>query len=86
MLLLGEKKLTSNSIALFGFSSIQIVHFTFRLNWVLFDLKDKLNPTLDPRISVPLFVCPVCVTLSLPPLDSETGWTGDFWSNTYLIK
>ena len=24
--------------------------------------------------------------LSYPPLDSETGWTGDFWSKIYLLK
>ena len=29
---------------------------------------------------------PVCVTLRLPHLDSETGWTGDFWSNNGFLK
>ena len=26
------------------------------------------------------------VTLVLPPLDSETGWIGELWSNTNLLK
>ena len=26
------------------------------------------------------------VTLVLPPLDSETGWTGELWSNTNLLN
>ena len=25
------------------------------------------------------------VTLVLPPLDSETGWTGELWSNRILL-
>ena len=25
------------------------------------------------------------VTLRLPPLDSETGWTGELWSKTNLL-
>ena len=29
-------------------------------------------------------VC-VCVTLRGPPLDSETGWTGELWSNPVLL-
>ena len=26
------------------------------------------------------------VTLRLPPLDSETGWTGELWSKTNLLN
>ena len=45
-------------------------------------------PILDRRISFPslfvlcLFVCHTQGT----PLDSETGWTGELWSNPYLLK
>jgi hypothetical protein len=28
---------------------------------------------------------PSYVTLRLPPLDSETGWTGELWSNRVLL-
>ena len=38
-------------------------------------------PILDTRISVR-----PCVTLTVPPLDSETGWTGELWSKTNLLK
>ena len=58
----------------------------FYLNWVPFDWKDRINTILDPRISVCSFVFPVFVTLRLPPLDSETGWAGDFWSKTKLVE
>jgi hypothetical protein len=38
-------------------------------------------PKLDTRISfVRMFV-----TLRGPPLDSETGWTGELWSNRVLL-
>ena len=30
------------------------------------------------------FVHPLSVTLRLPPLDSETGWTGELWSNFWI--
>ena len=40
------------------------------------------NPKLDTRISV----CSLdFVTLVLPPLDSETAWTGDLWLKTNLL-
>ena len=42
------------------------------------------NPIFDTRISVRVFVC-LCVTLRGPPLDSETGWTGELWSNPVLL-
>ena len=45
-------------------------------------------PILDTRISVRMCVCVyvcVCVTLRGPPLDSETGWTGELWSNPVLL-
>ena len=42
---------------------------------------ENSNPILDRRISVRMFVR-VCVTLRVPPLDSETGWTGELWSKT----
>ena len=38
----------------------------------------------DFRPSVRSFVLP-CVTLRGPPLDSETGWTGELWSNPVLL-
>ena len=41
-------------------------------------------PILDTRISVRSFVRPF-VTLRGPPLDSETGWTGELWSNPVLL-
>ena len=42
-----------------------------------------MNPILDTRIS---FVCSSCsVTLVLPPLKSEKGWTGELWSNRVLL-
>ena len=37
-------------------------------------------PILDTRISVLLSPS------GYPPLDSETGWTGDLWSMTNLLK
>ena len=40
-----------------------------------------VNPKLDKRIS---FVRPY-VTLVLPPRKSETGWTGELWSNRVLL-
>ena len=52
-------------------------------------IMDKMrHPILDTRISVcscvRVFVCS-CVTLRGPPLDSETGWTGELWSNPVLL-
>ena len=42
-----------------------------------------VHPKLDMRISfVRSFFS---VTLVLPPLDSETGWTGELWSNGVLL-
>ena len=43
-----------------------------------------IYPKLDTRISVRPSVCS-CVTLRVPPLDSETGWTGELWSNPVLL-
>ena len=43
------------------------------------------HPILDTRISVRVFVRP-CVTLRLPPVDSETGWTGEPWSKTNILN
>ena len=42
-------------------------------------------PILDTRNSFVL--CPLSSsgTLVLPPLDSETGWTGDIWLNRVLV-
>ena len=39
-------------------------------------------PILDTRISG----LRPCVTLRVPPLDSETGWTGELWSKTNLLN
>ena len=44
----------------------------------------RMNPKLDTRISF-FFVRLFSVTLVLPPLDSETGWTGELWSNRNLL-
>ena len=46
-----------------------------------------MNPILDTRISVcpSVWTLSFSVTLRLPPLDSETGWTGELWSNTNLL-
>ena len=39
------------------------------------------NPILDTRISV----CPF-LTLRVPPLDSETWWTGELWPKTNILN
>ena len=39
------------------------------------------SPILDTRSTVLLFLC-MYVTLRVPPLNSETGWPGDFWLKT----
>ena len=44
-----------------------------------------VHPKLDTRIS---FVRPSVrssVTLRIPPLKSETGWTGELWLNRVLL-
>ena len=44
-----------------------------------------VNPKLDTRISVrPSSVRPS--RSGDPPLDSETGWTGELWSKTNLLN
>ena len=40
-------------------------------------------PILDTRISG---LRPPSVTLTVPPLDSETGWTGELWSKTNILN
>ena len=40
------------------------------------------HPKLDTRISV---LRRLSVRLRVPPLDSETGWTGELWSNPVLL-
>ena len=45
----------------------------------------RANPILDTRISVRPFVRLSFVTLRGPPLYSETGWTGELWSNPFLL-
>ena len=42
--------------------------------------KDKYRPATTTT-PVALYV-----TLRLPPLDSDTGWTGELWSKTNLLK
>ena len=50
-------------------------------------LKKKKNyQILDTRISFVLIPPPPSVTLRVPPLDSETGWTGELWSKTNLLN
>ena len=36
-------------------------------------------------LGFPSFILPSFFTLRLPPLDSETGWTGELWSNPVLL-
>ena len=45
-------------------------------------LKVRSHPILDTRIS---FIHPSSITLRLPPLDSEMGWTGELWSKTKFL-
>ena len=40
----------------------------------------------DPPRANPVSVCSDFVTLTVPPLDYETGWTGELWSKTNLLK
>ena len=50
-------------------------------------IKDwMLNPKLDTRISFVRSSVRSSVTLRGPPLDSETGWTGELWSKTNLLN
>ena len=42
------------------------------------------DPKLDTRISF-VRLSSSSVTLRVPPLDSETGWTGELWSNCVLL-
>ena len=45
------------------------------------------NPILEKRITVLLLLLLLsCHVQALPPHDSETGWTGELWSKTYLLK
>ena len=64
--------------------STEAVNLTFFL--LSFNLHRILpdHPILDTRISVRSSVR-ACVTLRVPPLDSETGWTGELWSNPVLL-
>ena len=57
---------------------------TFQQNHLNVALLIILNfySKLDTRISVRP---PSSVTLRGPPLDSETGWTGELWSNRVLL-
>ena len=53
---------------------------------VLFSSFFKMIQKLDTRISfVRSSFVRSYVTLSGPPLDSETGWTGELWSNHVLL-
>ena len=45
---------------------------------------DNRYPILDTRISFSSFSFS-SVTLRPPPLDSETGWTGELWSKTKFL-
>ena len=54
----------------------QFVYIHLGLPW--------LHPILDTRISV--FRPPPSEMLRLTPLESETGWTGELWSKTYLLN
>ena len=46
--------------------------------------KRQLIPKLQKEELCPAH--PVYVRLVLPPLDSETGWTGELWSKNNLLK
>ena len=41
-------------------------------------------PILERGCAVLLLL--LCHALATPPLDSETGWTGELWSKTNLLK
>ena len=70
-----------------GESDLLGVHCTHGLNRSVYSrhpiaLLVCTYPILDKRIS---FLCP-SVTLVLPHLDSETGWTWKLWSKTNPLK
>ena len=67
-------------------STLNFLIWLWYFNVFFSDIFDILYPKLDTRISfVCSFVRPSCVTLRGPPLDSETGWTGELWSNPVLL-
>ena len=42
--------------------------------------KEKYRPATTPAAA------PMYVTLRVPPLDSETGWSVELWSKTNLLN
>ena len=42
--------------------------------------KENYQPATTPAAAAPMYV-----TLRGPPLDSETGWSGELWSNPVLL-
>ena len=56
---------------------------SFGSNLDQYSSNQKCNPKLDTRISV--LRTSAFVTLRVPPLDSEMGWTGEVWSNHGLL-
>ena len=48
-------------------------------------LQHIVNSKLDTRISFVRLYVRSCVTLRVPPLYSETGWTGELWLNPVLL-
>ena len=56
-------------VVCFKTSKLITAHLTIHYPW---------NPILDTRISG---LPPSSVTLRVPPVKSETGWTGELWSN-----
>ena len=48
----------------------------------------SINQTIRKKESCPAPApapAPVYVTLRVPPLDSEMGWTGELWSKTKFL-
>ena len=75
----------------FIFVSVRVNVFVYSTDYCNPSLDRRLSfyyPILYTRTSVCPFVCFLCssVTVRPPPLDSETGWTGELWSKTNLLN
>ena len=61
-------------------------YHTFCVLTVLLPNSSVIHQTIRKKESCPAPApAAVYVTLRLPPLDSETGWTGELWSNPVLL-
>ena len=59
------------------------VKFQGNVKWSIGNVNVDVNPKLDTRISVLLLLRHARTT---PPLDSETGWTGELRLKTNLLN